>query len=142
MKNFVIAVLVVCAFPVGAAAQDIVMPRMLKEIGKGEWRMEFLENSQARPGQRMPVMTMCTDNLLKQARAGRAAKTERRCEQRLVEDRADEAVVETSCPERKATTKIKRVGANVVIAEMTSTGDHPMHVKMRYTRIGACRQGQ
>ncbi|HYX45861.1 MAG TPA: hypothetical protein VE820_03420 [Sphingomicrobium sp.] len=143
MKNFVIVVLVACAFPLGAAAEDIVMPRMLKDIGKGQWRMEFLENSRAKPGQKMPVMTMCTDNLLKQAEERRAAaKSESRCKQRLVKDGADEAIVESTCPERKITTTIRRESANVVTAEMTSAGERPTHMKMRYTRLGACREGQ
>ncbi len=144
MRNVAIAAIVACALPLAAFAEDIVMPKMLKGIGKGQWRMEMLENSQMKPGQKPPVMTMCTDNFMKEAKEREAhAKGDRQCKQRLLKDGSDEAVVESKCPDRTITTTLKRENANSVLAEMNSTGgDRPMHVKMRYTHLGACREGQ
>lgn len=118
------------------------MPRMLKGMGKGQWRMEILEHSEAKPGQKMPAMTMCTDNLMKEARERQAAKGDRQCKQRLLKDSSDEAVMQITCPKRTVTTTMKREGANSVLADVTSTGDQQMHMKMRYTHLGACRAGQ
>ena len=143
MRNVAIAAIVACALPLAAAAEDVVMPRMLKGMEKGQWRMEFLENSQLKPGQKPPVMTMCTDNLMNAAKDRQAkGKGDRQCTQRLLKDGADEAVMETVCPKRTYTTTLKREGAGSVLAEMKATGEHPMHMKMRYTHVGACRQGQ
>ena len=143
MKRIAIVVAAACALPLAAAAEDFPVPRMLKGMEKGQWRMEILEHSQAKPGQKMPVMTLCADNLMKEARDQQAAaKSEHKCQQRLLKDRADEAVMETTCPDSTVTTTMKRESAKSVLADISATGRHPMHVKMRYTHVGACRQGQ
>jgi hypothetical protein len=141
MKGIAIAVIAACALPLAAAAEDFPVPKMLNGMVKGQWRMEMLENSAAKPGQKMPAMTMCADNLLKDTK-DRQEKSERRCTARLVKDGSDEAVMETQCPERKFTTVLKRESGKSVLAQVDSTGERPIHVKMRYTHLGACPAGQ
>ena len=144
-RNALIIFAVACALPLAALAQEPAMPRMLKGMAKGQWRMDILENSQAKPGQKMPSMTMCTDNLAKDMREARdksAAKSESQCKHRLIRDGADDAVWEISCPKRTVTTAMKREGANSVLMEMKTTGDKPHTMKMRYTHLGPCREGQ
>ena len=128
----------------GAFAQEAQIPRMLKGMAKGQWRMEILENSQAKPGQKMPSMIMCTDNLAKDMREAKdkSAKSESQCKHRLIKDGADDAVWEISCPKRTVTTTMKRESAKSVLMNMKVTGDKPHTMKMRYTNLGPCREGQ
>jgi hypothetical protein len=142
MKRAAIVVAAVCALPLAAAAQVSAMPRMFQGMEKGQWKVDILEHSQAR-GQQMPSMTMCTDSLMKQAKEHPgAAKGERQCKQRMVKDGSDEAVMEIACPERTVTTTMKRESPKSVLADIKSTGKDPMNMKMRYTYVGACREGQ
>ncbi len=130
------------ALPIAALAQEQPMPRMLKGMGKGQWRVEMLEHSQMKQGQSIPAMTICTDNLAKHS-ADKAAQKESKCKHRLVKDGADEAVTEISCPERTVTTTMRRESAKSVLMDVKSAGKGaPMTMKMRYTNIGACREGQ
>jgi hypothetical protein len=133
-----------CALPLlAAAADDFPMPRMLKGMEKGQWRMEILENSRAKPGQKMPVMTVCSNNLMEQAKKHEAAKSERKCAHKLLKDSSDEAVMETTCPDRTTTVSMKRESSKSMLTDIQSTRDkEPMHIKMRYTYVGACREGQ
>lgn len=143
MKNLAIAVVVALALPLAAAAEEIPMPRMLKGMEKGQWRMQILEHPGAKPGQEMPAMTMCTDNLMKQAKAHRDESSDpQRCTERLLKDATTEAILEVSCPERTVTTTMRRESARSVLAEITSTGERPTHIRMRYTNLGPCREGQ
>ena len=140
-----IIIAAVCALPfaVAVAAEDFPMPRMLKSMDKGQWKVDILEHSEAKPGQKMPAMTMCTDNLMKQAKEHQAAaKSKDKCTQRLLKDGSDEAVMETACPKRTVVTTMKREGSKSVLADIKSTGEHPMNMKMRYTHLGPCREGQ
>ena len=41
-----------CALPVAALAEDPPMPRMLKGMAKGSWRVDMLENSEGKPAQK------------------------------------------------------------------------------------------
>ena len=143
MKNLAIAVVVAFALPLAAAAEEIPMPRMLKSMEKGQWRMEILEHSGAKPGQQMPAMTMCTDNLMKQAKDQRDASSDpQRCKERLLKDATTEAILQISCPERTVTTTLRRESAKSVLGEIVGTGERPTHVRMRYTSLGPCRAGQ
>jgi hypothetical protein len=137
-----IIVAAVCALALAALAQDMQMPRMFKGMEKGQWKVETLEHSQAK-GQKLPTMTMCTEQLMKQAKEHQgAAKSEQKCKHRMVKDGADEAVMEIACPERTVTTTMKRESSKSVLADIKSTGKDPMNMKMRYTYVGACREGQ
>src|SRR5260370_9534260 len=140
MKNALIIAATACALPLAALAQDTPMPRMLKGMAKGQWRMEMLENSAAKPGQKLPAMTICTDNLMKHSSQSQpAAKSERQCKQRLLKDGSDEAVVETVCPERTVTTTMKRESAKSMLMDVRTTADRPHTLKMRYSNLGSCR---
>lgn len=137
-----IIVAAVCALPLAALAQDMAMPKMFKGMEKGQWKVEMLEHSLAK-GQKLPTMTMCTEQLMKQAKEHPgAAKGEQKCKQRMVKDGADEAVMEITCPERTVTTTMKRENSKSVLADVKSTGKDPMSMKMRYSYVGACREGQ
>ena len=143
MKTAAIAVAAACALPLAAAAADTPVPRMLKGMEKGSWRTEILEHSEAKPGQKMPAMTICTDNLMQQGKEQQAnAKSEQQCTHRLLKDIADEAVMETTCPKNTVVTTMKRENANSMLADIVAKGDHPMKMKMRYTHLGPCREGQ
>jgi len=138
-----ILIAAVCALPFAAAdADDFPTPRMLKGMEKGQWKVETLEHSAVKPGQKLPAMTMCIDNLMKQAKEHQAAKGERQCKPRLVMDGSDEAVMEMACPQRTVITTKKRESSKAVLADMQASGDHPAHIKMRYTHLGPCRKGQ
>ncbi len=143
MKSVAIIVAAVLVSPYAVAADDFPVPRMLKGMEKGQWRSEILEHSEAKPGQTLPAMTICTENLMKQAKDQKpAAKGERECKQRLVKDGSDEAVMETTCAKSTVVTTMKRESAKSVLADIKSTGEHPMKMKMRYTHLGPCREGQ
>jgi len=138
-----IVIVAACALPLATAAQDMPVPRMLKGMaqGKGQYRVEMLENSQAKKGQSIPAMTICTDNLAKHS--ADKSRTRSECKHRLLKDTADEAVTEISCPERTVTTTMRRESAKSVLMDMKSTGKGGPHsMKMRYTSLGACREGQ
>jgi hypothetical protein len=140
MRTIIIAA--ACALPLAALAQEAQMPRMFKGMEKGQWRVDILEHSQAR-GQKLPAMTMCTDQLMKQSKERQpAAKSDTKCKHRMLKDGSDEAVMEIACPERTVTTTMKRENSKSVLADVKSTGKDPMNMKMRYTYVGACREGQ
>ncbi len=141
MKRAMIAAAAALALPLAALAQDMPTPKMLKGMEKGEWKTEILEHSESRKGQKMPAMTMCVDNLMKQARE-QQAKSESKCTHKILKDASDEAVMEIKCPQRTVTTTMKRESPKSVLTEIKSAGDKPMTMKMRYTHLGPCRPGQ
>ena len=144
MIRNVLVVSMLCALPLAAAADEVQMPRMLKGMAKGSWRMETLENSQAKPGQKMPSMTFCTDNLAKDMREAKSsAKSDSKCKHRLIKDGSDEAVWEIACPQRTVTTTMRRESAGSILTDVKTTGDKQPHtMKMRYTSLGPCKAGQ
>src|SRR5262245_1933230 len=135
-------------FGAPAVAQDMPIPKMFKGMQaqqKGQYEMEILEGGggQVKPGTKM---TICTDNLMKQS-GGPAAKdkpaAKSDCKHRLLKDTADEAVMENKCPDRTTTVTVKRENAKAMLMTMDSTGPRgPQHMKMRYTHLGPCREGQ
>ena len=133
-----------CLFLLASAfAEDLPVPKMFKGMQgqKGRWQMEMLEAS-GRPAARGMTITVCTDNLLDQAKKDRA-KAESSCKTRLLKDTADEAVVESQCKERTSTITMKRDGKNSMLMTMESTGPKgPQTMKMRYTHLGPCREGE
>jgi len=130
-------------FGTSAFAQDMPVPKMFKGMQggqKGQWQMEVLEAS-GRPKARGMTVTVCTDNLMNQAGKDRP-KSESSCKHKLLKDTADEAVVESECKERKSTITMKRDGKSMLMT-MESTGPKgPQTMKMRYTHLGPCREGQ
>jgi hypothetical protein len=132
------AVLVPCAY-----AQDMPVPKLFEGLQgqKGQYQVELLEGARAGKG-KPPVMTVCTDNLMKNTPSADKARTDSGCKQRLLKDTADEAIVESVCKERTSTVTIKREGKTMLM-DIQSTGPRgPDHMKIRYTHLGACREGQ
>jgi len=141
MKTLLIACSV--AFISPALAQDAPpVPKMFKGMQgqKGQWQMEMLEGGGRAKGM---TMSICTDNLMKPPAAKDAPKAESKCKHKLLKDTADEAVMESVCPERKSTITMKRESAKSMLMTMQSTGARgEQNMKMRYTHLGPCREGQ
>jgi hypothetical protein len=121
-------------------AQDVPVPKIFRGIEgqKGQYKVEFLEGAG-----RAPTMTVCSDNLLKDLAAARdKSRAESGCKHRLLKDTADEAVMESVCKERTSTVTMKRDGKSMLMT-VDSTGPRgPRTMKMRYTHLGPCREGQ
>src|SRR5882672_5408210 len=94
------------------------MPKMFRAMQKGQWKMDVLEHSAAKSGKALPSMTVCTDNLFNESSKGAAKGAETNCKRRLVKDSADEAVMESVCPERASTVTMKREGAKGMLVEI------------------------
>lgn len=139
----IVVLLITAIFPC-AYAQDMPVPKMFKDLQgqKGQYQVELLEGGPARKG-KPPVMTVCTDNLIKNAPAADKAQTKSDCKQRLLKDTADEAVIENVCKDRTSTVTIKREGKSMLMdVQSTNPSGKPDHMKIRYTHLGACREGQ
>jgi hypothetical protein len=134
------------ALALPCAAQDHAVPKMFQTFqqGKGQWRVEILEGTGMQAGKKPPPLTMCTDNLAKQAEGGASRKADSSCTQRLLKDTATEAVVETKCKDRTTTVTMRRESEKSVLMEMASSGGSApeRNMKMRYTSLGACQSGQ
>ena len=118
------------------------VPKLFKGMQgqKGQYQVDVLEAAGKSAPQRM---TICTDNLMKSPGQGKGARTDSRCKYKLLKDTTDEAVIESTCNERTSTVTIHRESANSMLMSMQSTGPRgPQTMKMRYTHLGACRQGQ
>lgn len=147
MKILLLACAVVLACP--ALAQDTPpVPRMFQGMQgqKGQYQVEILEGG-GRAGKGAPAaMTLCTDNLMtgsSSAKDGAKPRGEPGCKYRLLKDTADEAVMESTCPERQSTVTVKRESAKSMLMTMSSSGKRgTQEMKMRYTHLGACREGQ
>lgn len=126
-----------------AYAQDMPVPKMFRGMQgqKGQYQVEFLEGG-GRAGKAAPTMTVCTDNLLKNSSGADKPRAESGCKHRLLKDTADEAVVETACPERKSTVTMKREGKSMLMTVESSGARGPQTMKLRYTHLGDCREGQ
>jgi hypothetical protein len=122
-------------------AQDLPVPKIVRGVEgqKGQYKVEFLEGAAAG---RASTMTVCTDNLLRDSAAKGKPRAESGCKHRLLKDTADEAVMESVCKERTSTVSMKREGASMLMT-VESTGPRgPQTMKMRYTHLGPCREGQ
>jgi hypothetical protein len=138
-----IAALLMLTVSMPAFAQDMPVPKMFKGIQgeKGQWRMEILEGG-GRAAAKGMTITLCTDNLFDSANKNKP-KGESSCKHRLLKDTADEAVVESECKERKTVVTLKRESAKSMLMTMESTGPKgPQTMKMRYSHLGPCREGQ
>ena len=140
--RFLLSLALFAAAALPAAAEDVPVPKMFRGMKeKGQWRMDMLEGAPA--GKAPPSMTLCTDNLLGQDHAP-AQKMKSDCKQRVLKDTADELAVERTCPGRAPSTfSVKRESAKSVLAEVHSGEKGAARtVKMRYTHLGPCREGQ
>ena len=107
---------------------------------KGQYQVEILEA--AGKSSAPQKMTICTDNLMKPP-AGGAKGGDSGCKYKLLKDTADETVIESACKDRTTTITMKRENAKSMLMSMQSSGPKgPQTMKMRYTHLGACREGQ
>jgi hypothetical protein len=138
MKMPVVPVLLI--FATTAFAQDVPVPKMFRgmEGQKGQYQVEILEGGGRAGAGKAPMMTVCTDNFLKDAKP----RADSGCKHRLLKDTANEAVMESVCQERTSTVTMKREGKSMLM-DISSTGPRgPQTMKMRYTHLGPCREGQ
>lgn len=141
MKTLLIAVFAASA---PAFADTPPVPQVFKGMQggqKGQYQVEMLEGAGAgKAGAHK--MTICTDNLMKPPADGKG-KADSSCKYRLLKDTADEAVMESTCSGRTTKTTMKRESAKAMLITMESDGAKgPRTMKMRYTHLGACREGQ
>jgi hypothetical protein len=136
----------VLALPLSVLAQDAPVPKILKGMQgqKGQYQVEFLEGTSRAGGRTPPTMTICTENLMDQSKGAQKPKAESKCTHKVLKDTSDEAVMETACPDRTVSTTIKRENARTLLMTVASKGakSEPQTMKMRYTHLGACREGQ
>jgi hypothetical protein len=132
-----------------AAADDKPpMPKVYQGMGtqKGQWKVDFLERSGGRGSDKMPPsMTLCIDSLAEQARknAATGSKAQSECKYRMLKDTASESIVESTCKDRTMTVKTTREDDKTLVMQMDGTGaSGPSHLKLRYSHLGACREGQ
>ena len=134
--------LVLTMFAATAFAQDTPVPKMFKAMQgkKGQYQVEILEGGgRSGPGSKLSV---CTDNLMRTPAPGGKPRAESGCKHRLLKDTADEAVMESACKERTSTVTMMRESADSVHMTISSTGPRgPQEMKLRYTRLGPCREG-
>ena len=135
--------LLIALFAAAAYADTPPVPKVFKGMQggqKGQYQVEVLEGAGKSAGRKM---TLCTDNLMKPPAEGKKGQRESSCTHRILKDTADEATIETTCDKRKSTVNIKRESAKTMLMTMENEGAKgPTTMKMRYTHIGACREGQ
>lgn len=137
--------LLLALFAASALADTPPVPKVFKGMHgeKGQYQVEILEAAGKKSPQKM---TICTDNLMKSpagSSKGGAKGRDSGCKYKLLRDTADEAVIESTCGDRTTTVTVKRESAKSMLMTMQSSGAKgPQTVKMRYTHLGACRQGQ
>ena len=141
MKTFIVCVLLM--FSATAFAQEMPVPKMFRGLQgqKGQYQVEILEGG-GRAGKSAPTMSVCTDNLMNPSPSKDKPRAEPDCKHRLLTDTADEAVMESTCPERKSTVTMKREGKSMLMTVESSGARGPQTMKMRYTHMGPCREGQ
>jgi len=144
MKTRAAAACVALVFAASAYAQDMPVPKMFRGMQgqKGQYKVEILEGGGRASAGKTPTMTVCTDNVLKNSSGGDRPRPDSGCKHRLLKDTADEAVMESVCKERTSTVSMKREGKSMLMTISSAGPGGPQSMKMRYTHLGACREGQ
>jgi len=128
-----------------AFADTPPVPKVFKGLSgqKGQYQVDILESG-GKSSNAPQKMTICTDNLMSQSQAkGKGRSGSSSCTHTIHKDTADEAIVETTCDGRTSKVTMKRESAKSLLMSMESTGAKgPQTMKMRYTHLGACREGQ
>jgi len=143
-------ILLIALFATSSAYADTPpVPKMFKGVQgqKGQYQVEVLEGPGKAGAGKAQAMTICTDNLMKSpaegAKGGGAKGADSGCKYKLLKDTADEAVIESTCKDRTSTISMKRENAKTMLMSVQSAGPRgPQNMKMRYTHLGACREGQ
>jgi hypothetical protein len=132
-------ILFVALLAAPALADTPPVPQVFKGMQgqKGQYEVEILE-----PAGKSPKMTVCTDNVVKSSGDGKRGGAS--CTYKLLKDTADEAVIESTCDGRTSRTTIKRESAKTLLMSLETAGSAKgsRTMKMRYTHLGACREGQ
>jgi hypothetical protein len=140
------ALLLAAAAAFSACAEEVPVPKMFNAMKgqKGQYRVEVLKGGTNRSSSQAPLtMTICTDNLLGGSAGSDRPRAEPGCKYRLLKDTADEAVMESVCPERKSLVTLKREDDKSTLMTMASSGKRgDQNMTMRYTHLGPCREGQ
>lgn len=145
MKILLAACVLAMALP--AYAEDkMPVPKVYQGMGtqKGQWKVDILEGGSRRDGKAPPSMTICSDNLANQAHKGSssASKVRPECKYKVLKDTPSEAIIESTCNERTTVVKTTRENDKTLLMEMDSKSGGNTHMKMRYSYLGACREGQ
>ncbi len=141
-------ILLLAFFATSVQADTPPVPKMFKGVQgqKGQYQVEMLEGGGKAGAGKAPAMTICTDNLMKppaEGPRGASKGADSGCTYKLLKDTADEAVIESTCKDRTSTISMKRENAKTMLMSVQSTGPRgPQNMKMRYTHLGACREGQ
>ncbi len=141
-----LALAVLCLAASPALAEDPPVPQLFRGISgeQGQWRMEILEmEGRGRSMQGgMPAMTLCTDNLFREARERSQRRGRSDCKHRLLKDSPTEMLMESECPDGTSRILMQREGQKSLLMQgevKDSRGTSTM--KMRYTYEGACQGG-
>ena len=139
-------ILIAALFATWALADTPPVPKVFKGMQgqKGQYQVDILEaGGKSNAPQKM---TICTDNLMQspgQAKGKGGSGSSSSCKHNILKDTADEAVIETTCDGRTSKVTVKRESAKSMLMSMESSGPKgPQTMKMRYTHLGACREGQ
>lgn len=144
MKPVLAAALLVLALSARAAEPPV--PQLFRGVTgqPGQWRMEILEMQG--PGRSVrggvAAVTLCTDNLYREARRRAERRGGAHCEHRLLKDTPDEMLMESACPDRTSRIHMRREGTTSLLMQgevQDRRGTSTM--KMRYTYEGACPGG-
>ncbi|MDH4095631.1 MAG: hypothetical protein OEV81_12715 [Betaproteobacteria bacterium] len=125
-----------------ALAEEPPVPQLFRGIGaqQGQWRMEILEaEGRGRSVRGGMAITLCTDNLYREARERAARRGRADCTFRVLKDAPEEALVETECPDGTSRISMKREGAKSLLMQAEVNGSRGAStMKARYTYEGAC----
>ena len=126
-----------------AFAAGMAMPKVMSDAPTtpGAWRMEMEGMDKAAAAQMGGGMIICQTaaQAMGPRDAGPKGKEEPRCEQKLVEDSASQAVMEMRCPDSHNRMTITRVAPRsyaMSMQNLSKPSEKPMRVRMTYT--GAC----
>jgi len=145
MRTALAALVLALASATPVLASDPPVPLLFRGISpdKGQWRMEILEaegrGRTIRGG--MAALTLCTDNLYREARERSVRHGRKDCQVRVLKDTPDEALMETECPESTSRILMQREGPKSLLMQAEVNGRRGTStMKMRYTYEGACTQ--
>jgi hypothetical protein len=129
-----LALLLVVFFAAQAFADTPPVPKIFKDMQgqKGQYQLDLPDSAGA-----LRRLILCTDNLMP------PNEGKRDCKYRLLKDTADEAVIEATCAQGTSTVTVKRDSAKTMLMTVRSeNAKGPQVMRMRYTHLGACREGQ
>ena len=128
--------LLVVFFAAQAFADTPPAPKMFKGMQeqRGQYQIVLPDHSGTSRS-----LIVCADNVMN----SQVKRADPGCTYKLLKDTADEAVFETMCNGSASTVSMKRESAKSVLVTVRSEGAQgPQTMKIRYTHLGACPEGQ